>query len=91
MICPKFASNNRQSATADEALQIQRGAIAYFGTWKANEADKTLIVNIEADTFPNFAGTTQKRHFEISGDQLIITNPTGASGGFLTVVLRRAK
>ena len=47
---------------------IQRGAIAYFGTWRANEADKTLIVNIEADTFPNFAGTTQKRHFEISGD-----------------------
>jgi hypothetical protein len=88
---PKVASNNRQTATAEEALQIQRGTIAYFGTWTANDADKTLIVNIEADTFPNFVGTTQKRRFEISGDQLTITNPTGASGGVLTVVLERAK
>jgi hypothetical protein len=67
---PKVASNNRQTATPEEALQIQRGAIAYFGTWTANDADKTLIVSIEADTFPNFAGKTQKRRFEITGDQL---------------------
>jgi hypothetical protein len=50
-----------------------------------------LIANKEADMFPNFAGTTQKRRFEISGDQLTITNPTGASGGILSVVLKRAK
>jgi len=67
VICPKL---HRTIVNLLRPMRpfIQRGAIAYFGTWRANEADKTLIVNIEADTFPNFAGTTQKRHFEISGD-----------------------
>ena len=88
---PKIASKNRQTATAEEAQKIQQGSIAYFGTWTVNESDRTLIVQIEADTFPSFAGTMQTRRFEISGDQLTITNPTGTSGGILTVVLRRAK
>jgi hypothetical protein len=88
---PKITSNNRQTQTAEESQKIARGSIAYYGTWTANDIDKTLIVNIEGDTFPNFAGTVQKRRFDISGDQLTITNPTGASGGILTVVLKRAK
>ena len=88
---PKVVSNNRQTQTMEESQTITRGTIAYFGTWTANDADKTLTVNIEGDTFPNFAGTVQKRRFEISGDQLVITNPTGASGGIVTVVLKRAR
>jgi hypothetical protein len=88
---PKIASNNRQTATAEESQKITRGSIAYYGTWMANDVDKTLTVEIESDTFPNFVGKTQTRHFEISGDLLTITNPTGASGGVVTVVLKRAK
>lgn len=88
---PKVASNNRQTQTAEESQKIALGSIAYYGSWTANDADKTLTVKIEGDTFPNFAGTEQRRRFEISGDQLTITNPTGASGGVLTVVLKRAK
>jgi hypothetical protein len=88
---PKIASNNRQTSTAEESQRITRGSIAYYGTWTVNDVDKTLTVKIEGDTFPNFVGTAQTRHFEISGDQLTITNPTGASGGVVTVVLKRAK
>lgn len=88
---PKIASNNRQTQTAEESQKIALGSIAYYGSWTANDANKTLTVRIEGDTFPNFAGTEQTRRFDISGDQLTITNPTGASGGVLTVVLKRAK
>lgn len=42
-------------------------------------------------SFPNFAGTTQTRRFEISGDQLTIANPTPAVGSAAKVVLKRAK
>jgi hypothetical protein len=35
-------------------------------------------------------GTSQKRLYTISGDQLTISNPTASGGGAATVVLKRA-
>jgi Lipocalin-like domain len=89
---PKVASNNQQTSTADESQIIAHGSLAYYGSWTANAADKTLTVKIEGSTFPNFAGTEQKRLFAISGDQLTITNTTSSVGaGVATIVLKRAK
>jgi len=89
---PKVASNNQQTSTADESQIIAHGSLAYYGSWTANDADKTLTVKIEGSTFPNFAGTEQKRLFAISGDQLTITNTTSSVGaGVATIVLKRAK
>jgi hypothetical protein len=89
---PKIASNNMQTATTEESEKIARGSIAYYGSWMANDADKTVTVRIEGATFPNFAGTEQTRQFAISGDQLTITNPRHAvGGGVLKIVLTRAK
>ena len=87
---PKIASNNMQTATSDEAEKIARGSIAYYGSWTAN--DGIVTVKIDGATFPNYAGTEQKRQYAISGDQLIITNPSSAvGGGILKIVLTRAK
>ena len=88
---PKVASNNMQSSTAEESLIIAHGSLAYYGTYTVNDADKTVTVKIEGASFPNFAGTTQTRRFEISGDQLTISNPTPAVGSAAKVVLKRAK
>jgi Lipocalin-like domain len=89
---PKVASNNLQTATPEESEKIARGSIAYFGSWTANDADKTVTVKIEGATFPNYVGTEQKRQYAISGDQLTITNPMHAvGGGVLKIVLTRAK
>ena len=88
---PKVASKNLQTSTAEESQIIARGSIAYYGSWTANDADKTVTVKIEGATFPNFFGTEQRRLFSISGDQLTITNPTPALGNVARVVLKRAK
>lgn len=87
---PKVASNNMQTSTVEESQKIAHGSIAYYGSWTANEADKTVTVNIEGATFPNYAGAEQKRGFAISGDVLTITNPTPALDGIVKVVLKRA-
>jgi hypothetical protein len=88
---PVVASNNRQTVSAEESIKITRGSMAYFGSWTANDDDRILTMRIDANTFANFAGTVQKRRFTIVGDQLTINNPAGASGGDVTVILKRAQ
>jgi hypothetical protein len=88
---PKIASNNRGTATLEESQKIVHGSIAYYGSYTINEADKSITMQMEGATFPNWVGTTHKRLFAISGDTLTITNPTpSGGGGVLTVVLKRA-
>ena len=82
---PKVASNNRMTATAEESQKIVHGSIAYFGTYTTNEADHSVTVQIEGATLPNWMGTSQKRTYTISGDQLTISNPTGSGAGAATV------
>jgi len=87
---PKVASNNRITATADESEKIVHGSIGYFGSYTTNAADNSVTVQIEGATFPNWVGTSQKRTYTISGDEMILKNPTGSGGGAVTVVLKRA-
>ena len=87
---PKVASNNRATATAEESQQIARGSIGYFGTYTTNAADNSVTVNIEGATFPNWVGTSQKRTYTISGDEMTLINPTASGGGTAKVVLKRA-
>jgi hypothetical protein len=77
---PKFVSNNREAGTPEEKKAIVQGSIAYFGTYSVSETDKTLTVHFEDSTFPNWNGIDQKRSFNISGDELKITNPTSSTG-----------
>jgi len=88
---PKVASGNRETATPEESQKIAHGSIGYFGSYTTNPTDKSMILQIEASTFPNFAGTTQKRTYTITGDTMILTNPsTSAGSGVAKVVLKRA-
>jgi hypothetical protein len=77
---PRFASDNRQAGTPEENKAIVQGSIAYFGSYSVNETDKTFTIHIESCSFPNWNGTDQKRVFNISGDELNITNPTSSTG-----------
>lgn len=86
----KFASANRTEGTPDENKAVVQGAIAHFGTYTVNEADKTITFHIATSTFPNWNGIDQKRPFTVSGDTLKWTTPA-SSGGTAEVVLRRLK
>ncbi len=89
---PQVASGNREKSTPEESAKLVHGTIAYFGTYTASDADKVLTVNVETATFPNWNGTTQKRVFAFSGDQLSISNPTTTTGaGVAKIVWQRVK
>ncbi len=88
---PKFASNNRVTGTPDENKAVVLGSIAYFGTYAVNEADKSYTVQIEGSTFPNWAGTAQKRMIAISGDEFTFSNPAGSGGGSIESKWKRVK
>lgn len=85
----KFSSNNRLDGTPEEYKAAVYNAIAYYGTYKVDEAAKTITWSIEASTFPNWYGVAQQRQFSISGDELRFTNQAGSSGGSVLAVLKR--
>ena len=89
---PKLTSNSRLSQTVEESQDITKGSIAHFGTYRVeeDEAGKALMLHIEGSTFPNWAGTEQRRSFSLSGDELSYISP-GSTGVATQVVLHRAK
>ncbi|MGB7701015.1 MAG: lipocalin-like domain-containing protein [Pseudolabrys sp.] len=89
---PKFASNNMNQVTAEEAKAAIQGMTANYGTWSIDEATKTLTTNIEASSSPNLNGGTQKRIItSLSADELKYTNPASQIGSVDDVVWKRAK
>jgi hypothetical protein len=88
---PKFASNSRTNGTAEEKKAAMQDAIAHFGRYVVNEADKTILFKIETSTYPNFIDTDQKRAFTLVGDELTYTVPSFSGGGTAIAVWRRAK
>jgi Lipocalin-like domain len=90
---PKYASNNRMSATAAEEKATVQGSIGTVGTYTVNEADRSYTIQVEGSTFPNWNGTTQKRTVaSISADELKVDNPSPSIGGPTTqLIYRRAK
>jgi len=87
---PKFASNDRLRATADENRATIQGSLAYFGTYSVDEADKTVHFRIEGSTFPNSEGEEQKRVITgLTSDELKYTNPATTLGARVEAVWRR--
>ena len=87
---PKFASNNRAQATAEEGKAVAQGMIAFYGTYTVN--DGVLTTRIEGSSYPNLIGGEQKRIItSLTGDKLRYTNPTTSTGTKAESVWRRAK
>ena len=86
---PKFAAKNRLKGTDAEYRGVVQGMIAGFGTYSV-EGD-TVTIKWVASSYPNRAGTTEKRTYKIAGDELTSVNPTAASGGTSYAKLVRVK
>jgi hypothetical protein len=87
---PRFASSNRTAGTPEENRAVVQGSIAHFGTY-AVEGGNTLVLRIEAATFPNWNGGEQNRPFTLTGAKLEYTVPAASGGGTGRVVWTRAK
>jgi hypothetical protein len=89
---PKFAANSRLQGTAEENQAVVHGSITHFGKYAIEDGGKTLAMNIEGSTYPNWDGATQKRPFTVSGDTLSYKVATPSAGGSAgETVWRRAK
>lgn len=91
---PKFASNNRNTGTAEENKASVQGTLTFFGPYTYDDASKVMSVAVEGSSYPNWIGLSLKRTVNLSGDTLTLTNPTpSASGtaGVATIVWTRAK
>ena len=66
--------------------------MAYFGTYKATDADEIIALHVERSSIPNLNGTDGKRVVTMfSADQMIWTNPAPIGGGSINCTNRRAK
>jgi hypothetical protein len=90
---PSYASSDPVRPTADEAMAIASGSMAYTGTYTVDENTKTIHVNIETSTFPNIVGAPNQRRIvtSISADEMQFTNPRTPAGVTLEIVWKRAK
>ena len=89
---PKFASNNRAQATAEEGKAVAQGMIAMHGSYTINETDKTLITRIEGSSYPNLVGAEQKRVItSLTADEMRYTNLATSTGTRAEAVWKRAK
>jgi hypothetical protein len=76
---PKFAVPNRLKGTDEEYRAVVQGIIAGFGKYTID--GDTVTIAWEASSYPNRAGTTEKRTYKIVGDEMTAVNPTASSGG----------
>jgi hypothetical protein len=90
---PKYASSDPVRPSADEAMAIASGSMAYTGTYTVDESTRTIHANIETSTFPNLVGAPDQRRIitSISADAMTFTNPRTPAGVTLDIVWKRAK
>jgi Lipocalin-like domain len=86
---PKFAVANRLKGTDAENRAVIHGMISGYGTYTVD--GDIVAMNYLASSYPNRAGTVEKRTYKIAGDELTIVNPTAAAGGTSYQTLIRVK
>ncbi len=75
----------------DEAKALAGGAVAFYGTYTVDETDKTVVLHVDASSFPNQVGDEQTRVItSLTAAELIYQSPM-LSGGQSYVTMKRAK
>jgi hypothetical protein len=90
---PKFASNNRELPTPDEAVAATKGSFAFFGSYSVSEPDRTFVFHVEASSYSNFNGTDQKRIVKsVTANELVFQNLAPPNAGVrVELIYRRDK
>jgi hypothetical protein len=86
---PKFAADKRDQGTAEENRATVQGSLAYAGTYSVS--GQTLVLKIEASTYPNEEGHEQRRVFTLTEDGLKWTNPVVSTGARGVAILKRVR
>lgn len=84
----RFANDDPELATADEAVTAWRTFFSYFGFFGVRLEEKIVVHHVEGCSFPNWIGTEQIRHFRFDGRARLILE-TPSSSGRLTAIWQR--
>jgi hypothetical protein len=89
---PKFASGEYGKTTPEENKAVAEGSIAYYGTYTANDTERTVTLHIVRSSFPNQNGSDGKRIITaLTADEMSYINPARRGGGSINCAYRRAK
>ena len=69
---PNFASGADDRGTDAEVRAAYDGYLAYFGTYRIDQAKGVVTHVVEGSLKPSYTGTDQPRPFRLEGDTLII-------------------
>jgi hypothetical protein len=87
---PRLASKNRMQGTNEENAAILSGSLAYFGSYKVEDVERTIMTVVDGSTFPNSEGETLKRIVtRITPEMLVYENPATTRGEQVEAVWRR--
>jgi len=86
---PKFAANSRAQGTPTENKAAVEGNIAHYGTYSV--ANKVITLKIEGSSYPNWAGTEQKRPIISFTKNEIKWTTVASVGGTAEVGWKRVK
>jgi hypothetical protein len=62
-------------ATEGVAADVAKSLMAYFGPFTVSAAGDVLSVAVESSNMPDYIGSTQIRHVEVTGDTLTVGTP----------------
>jgi hypothetical protein len=88
---PKFAANSRLKGTADENKAIVTGFLAHEGSYTVDAKDKSFTLHIDSSSYPNWDGTSQKRPYTLSGNDLKWSTAAASGGGSAELTWKRVK
>ncbi len=72
MLFPPGRKAPPQSPALEDYRDMQRGLVAYYGTYDVDESTKRVIHHVEAASNPAWAGTDFVRWYELSSNRLTL-------------------
>jgi len=69
----RYAGDNLGTGTQKEMSLAMKSYLAYFGTYRVNEREKSITHIVRGSLFPNWTGSRQKRYYRITGNSLVLS------------------
>lgn len=77
---PDVASDDWDRFTVQEKLALYDGYVAYFGRYEVDEARHIVTHLAEADLSRLYIGRREERHYQLTGDRLVLSETWTQSG-----------
>jgi hypothetical protein len=75
-----FASKNLNTGTPEETKAALQGIVSHFGSYRVDEAKKSLVFHVEGSSFPNLEGLTQNWQIVAITDEVMTLNLPVSAG-----------